>query len=262
MRYIIAGKLIYYPDNATLSLLVSEKEDIEEQVMNMSPILNRLFLLLLTERGTILSREYMLQKLWDDYGKEGSMNTLNQYISVLRNILKKHIEVDTIIRVPNTGIVFNSEIEVLEKNDVDNSDSLENENREIKTNKLTKKNKIKQSINSFLIIISVVIFSISGFQFTKKNLTSSSPIFDIGMIDNCKVYSIINYSNDIIKNNALTNARNISINNNLPCTENMRYLFYANPNSLINLDGSYSMLSRCSDNNLGFDSCITIHAYR
>ncbi len=55
-----------------------------EQVINLTITNCNLLCLLLNKKGEILSREQILEDIWDKQGLRSSNNTLNQYISILR----------------------------------------------------------------------------------------------------------------------------------------------------------------------------------
>lgn len=59
----------------------------------------------LKNKGEIVEREVLLQKIWDDYGLQASNNNLNQCLSTLRRIIKSMgVEKNIIETIPKVGL--------------------------------------------------------------------------------------------------------------------------------------------------------------
>lgn len=74
---------------------------------------SRLLAFLLERQGEVVHRDEILSHVWDAHGLRSSNNSLNKYISDLRNIFRNmgHNE-DIIITVPRIGFMFSADISV------------------------------------------------------------------------------------------------------------------------------------------------------
>lgn len=102
MQYILHGKVIFCPDEGAIWNIKDENEK-----TLLTPSVSRLFVFLLEKRGVAVTREDIFEHVWDHWGKEGSNNSLNNYISQLRKILKHYdISPELIATVPKIGFVI------------------------------------------------------------------------------------------------------------------------------------------------------------
>ena len=106
MKFIINGQVIFDPDAGTLSLL----NDADDPVQISNPA-KRLFSLLITHQGEVVSREIIFKKVWDDFGMVSSNNNLNQCISKLRRIIKNFgVDEEIIATIPKMGFMVRPQI--------------------------------------------------------------------------------------------------------------------------------------------------------
>ncbi|EEQ2597217.1 transcriptional regulator [Escherichia coli] len=79
----------------------------------MAASARRLLLVLITERGSPVERDYLFRTVWDEHGLRSSHSNLNQYISILRKTLvQAGLPDDAIITIPKIGFMFNPGIDV------------------------------------------------------------------------------------------------------------------------------------------------------
>lgn len=75
--------------------------------------MNRLLTCLLEKHGQVLTRNELLDNVWDAHGLRSSSHTLNKYISELRkHFVQFGITDECITTVPRVGFMFNSDIDV------------------------------------------------------------------------------------------------------------------------------------------------------
>lgn len=75
--------------------------------------MNRLLACLLEKHGQVLTRNELLESVWDAHGLRSSSHTLNKYISELRkHFVQLGIVEECITTVPRVGFMFNSDVEV------------------------------------------------------------------------------------------------------------------------------------------------------
>lgn len=106
MIYVIEDKIVFNPEDNTLSL----QDNTDCQVTISNPA-RRILLLLIEHHGTVVQRDTLFQKVWDDFGLVSSNNNLNHCISKLRKVINTlgHSN-DVIITVPKVGFLLKKEI--------------------------------------------------------------------------------------------------------------------------------------------------------
>ncbi|AGB82172.1 DNA-binding protein with winged-HTH domain [Serratia sp. FGI94] len=88
-----------------------------DNVVAISSAATRLFTLLIKNRGNIVERDIILEKVWDEYGLQASNNNLNQCLSTLRRIIKKMgIDKNIIETIPKVGLRISHTIQIEEIN--------------------------------------------------------------------------------------------------------------------------------------------------
>ncbi|AWS50763.1 winged helix-turn-helix domain-containing protein [Providencia rettgeri] len=109
MKYIINHQIIFCVDSRTLLL-----QNRSENSLILSSPASRLLQLLIINKNTPLTREYLLTKVWEDYGFTASGSNLNNYISELRKSLS-YLEPNfsAIVTIPKVGFQFTATIETL-----------------------------------------------------------------------------------------------------------------------------------------------------
>lgn len=98
MRYKISARVIYDATDNTLTL--PECNEPDSQLSITAGALLYYFL----RHTDVVSRDEVLKKVWDDNGLTSSNGNLNQYLSMLRKILR-HYDVDNIIVSVSRGLL-------------------------------------------------------------------------------------------------------------------------------------------------------------
>ncbi|MGL6011119.1 MAG: winged helix-turn-helix domain-containing protein [Shewanella oncorhynchi] len=106
MDYLFDSVLIYHSDEGVIITLGAGDED---SIM-LTPVLNRILVLLVQNQGQLVTRDEFLEKVWDNYGRTTSSNTLTQYISILRKIFTDHLGKDCVITVPKQGYMLSTDV--------------------------------------------------------------------------------------------------------------------------------------------------------
>lgn len=74
---------------------------------------SRLLAFLLERQGEVVPRDEILSYVWDAHGLRSSNNSLNKYISDLRNIFRNlGYSEEIIVTVPRIGFMFSADIPV------------------------------------------------------------------------------------------------------------------------------------------------------
>lgn len=108
MIYLINQRVIFNEGDGTLARRTQENE-----VTSLSAPLARILATLIENPDVTLSRESLLRETLEKHALSPSMNNLNNYISLLRKVLREFELDDAIVTIPKTGIAFSvSSIEV------------------------------------------------------------------------------------------------------------------------------------------------------
>lgn len=98
MHYIVNNSIIYNPADGNLHH--TESGD----VITLPLPAQRLLPILLDSEGNLISRDYLLEKVWDQFGLTGSGNNLNQYLSIIRRSFSQ-MGCDAFIEtIPRVGV--------------------------------------------------------------------------------------------------------------------------------------------------------------
>lgn len=117
MDYIINGVVKFNSSDGTLFCLDSSMD-----MLTLTRVSSELLLLLIKSNGTSISRDAILNELWEKRGLSASSNNLNNYVSMLRKALAQVGCPDLITTIPKYGFLFEAEITTF-------ADDEENESR-------------------------------------------------------------------------------------------------------------------------------------
>ncbi|MEQ9915903.1 winged helix-turn-helix domain-containing protein [Pectobacterium aroidearum] len=104
MVYLINDLIIFNEGEGTLAWIERENEAI-----SLSFPISRLLCLLIENQGVTLSRDFLLKEALEKHALSPSLNNLNNYLSLLRKVLREFDLADSIVTIPKLGIVFNAE---------------------------------------------------------------------------------------------------------------------------------------------------------
>lgn len=267
MDYLFDHSIIYHSEDGTLHSLEPGAEDI----VSLAPVLNRILLLLITKQGQLITKEEFLIKVWDDYGRIGSSHTLNQYLSVLRKIFRKHLNKKGIVTISKQGYMLSPDI-VISTVDVQYkaTSELNNDHDTLPVTEpshptqVIEKTKARETrLNSstkhtlFYATLTLMAITLAWWLPTRFNSSPKIDIFPLGMVGQCPVFSFSRNKDEKQKKESMEMVKeHISIYE-LTCTEHASFYFYSNENDTLKEKGSYSMLTRCARADVIDDECLT-----
>jgi DNA-binding winged helix-turn-helix (wHTH) protein len=109
-QYLIEGDVLFCPNSVGFY-----HQELQEEIVTISSSAARLFSFLIKNKGEIVEREVLLQRVWDDYGLQASNNNLNQCLSTLRRIIKSMgIDKNIIETIPKVGLRIASDVAIEE----------------------------------------------------------------------------------------------------------------------------------------------------
>ncbi|MDP9705432.1 UNVERIFIED_ORG: DNA-binding winged helix-turn-helix (wHTH) protein [Rahnella aquatilis] len=106
MKYLIDNEIEFNSDDGTLHYPASQ------DVIKLTLPAARLLEEFLSSEGRDLTREYLLETVWDKHGLHASGNNLNQYVSIVRRNLALFECHELIITLPKVGFKLNPAVSV------------------------------------------------------------------------------------------------------------------------------------------------------
>lgn len=204
MEYLINQSVKFNPEDCTLF-----SPGFTVDMITITRLSSDLLVLFVENNQVPLSRETILNKLWENRGLSSSSNNLNNYVSILRKVMKQCGIPAVITTIPKYGFLFNAEVVRLDETEVVPADRpvesaikvQEVFHDEIETGmslKILSKSgdiEVKQrNVNpAFYLILSLMIVSlvITGlFPEFYKYFRVNSIRSEIHRIDHCRVYLI------------------------------------------------------------------------
>ncbi len=253
MLYTINSIITFRPDDGAIWI-----NDHEESMQILTVTCSRLLRLLLENHGNVVTRDEILEKVWDAYGLRASNNSLNQYISIVRRHFQMlGITEEVITTIPKVGFVFNRIIEV-RMNSADSTPApshnrldnpvIDNASVEIQTE--VSQLQTKNSQAGVYLLFTCIFFSLAiGIMIfistiDVKNHISESKVWLLGKIGECSVYTFYQSSNEMTPRK-LDIARKITANNDLNCLPNSIYIYQPDDQVSYGLTGRV-FISRCT----------------
>lgn len=203
MIFIIEQEVVYSPDDGKISC----QGDTEDESFILTPVLNRILLILVERHGELVTRDEFLTYVWDDFGKSGSTNTLIQYVSTLRRIFAPKFDKEFIITIPRMGYMLNAEIKIIKQDEISaNNNAIVPDNEELtESSVLFKKTSIKKTsffkkFHFLVITLLLCLFAVIYIFLSKKSqslnfLTNykTCPVFTNASSDNIHVLDNFNH---------------------------------------------------------------------
>lgn len=202
MIYILNNLIEYNSDSGDVFRCGSDVD-----IVKLTPVLNHIFAILIENNDTVFSKDELLEKISSTYESTISINTLNQYISVLRKLLHQQLGIDNaILNISKKGLTLSSEIIVLPKGELnDVNKKTEQKNRVVvdKNPTLTYHNKIAQSLThngkipviilkTTIIILLIIVIFLSDKLYSSNAPYTPIASYKITKIGDCPVYTFKN----------------------------------------------------------------------
>jgi len=257
MDYLFDNNILYRSNDGTLHYL----EGGSEETITLPPVLNRILLLLVINQGQVITKEEFLTKVWDNYGKPGSSNTLNQYLSILRSVFSNHLGKKPIITVPKQGYMLSFDINITiaeERTSPEADEILKTDDISI-TESVTPNILFSKRKNLLIFYISILLIAIAITFFASNKSEHSTAIRPnvLGKIGDCTVYSFSEYKTELQKKSDIEAVHHQATKYNINCDANIYFYYYRNENIEYGEKGDYSMLTRCKQTNSIHDECLT-----
>jgi DNA-binding winged helix-turn-helix (wHTH) protein len=249
MKYIIDNSIEFNSDDDSLVYLVTN------DLLHLPIPASRLLEEILSSDGHVLTREYLLENVWDKHGLRGTGNNLKQYMSILRRNLSLFECNDLIITLPKIGFQLNTKIYV---SSVVSLPSAHSTIKPISIHKENPENFGLTNLLLFFFIAFLVTASVVLWYFLSPN--DSIQVTKLSDVS-CPIFytkSIRTEDKSII----LEKINNILVSNKLNCTKS-NVIIYGDDIGSISKKNRRTLLSFCTLNdNKNFSSCENYYEYK
>ncbi|WP_456311018.1 winged helix-turn-helix domain-containing protein [Serratia proteamaculans] len=187
MLYTIEERILFRTDDGALW-----DKYAEDKKIILTPIVSRLLHLFFQEQGTVLTREKIMNKVWEDYGLEPSNNSLNQYVSQIRKVMGElGLKDDVICTIPRVGFTLSSELKLVSE-EYNLTTLYEFSDEVIKSEDVKDKFTTRRLVLMTCLILLIAIPFLARFISEKIHYHEMvvSPVL-IGQIGSCKIYSLM-----------------------------------------------------------------------
>lgn len=260
MRYLIENDILYNPLDGSLADVTLP----EQPHTVLTPMSNNVLQLLIEKRGSVVSRDDFINKIWVENGLVGSVHTLNQYLSNLRKLFLLHLgERDVIVTVPKQGYMIAREILI---NEIEDPPLLQTpalvqpspDNAVAPYDISPVKSQGKSAIR---LLLPLILLAVVAFTLLHTNRPPAAGVYAIGHIGQCPLFSFKKTSSPDFINRERKVAEAISREEDLHCLTHSAF-YIAIDESMLSDVPSKVMLSRCIEGPRDNDICTTAHYSR
>jgi len=260
VHYIIHKAIRYNSHEHTL-----EQTDGPHMVVNLTITMSRLLLFLIEKHGENVTKDDILSQVWEAHGLRSSTNSLNKYISDLRQMFRTlDLDDEVIVTIPRVGFSISSSIIISTVNNTEpESDSTVIEN-------LLKERSDGLLISRYVLLFIVLLF-LSGMLFyifnSKDNSSNHDDVYTVvqetypvGMIDTCPVVSLKPVAENI-KSRSIEITRHILEMRGRSCEDGIQYYIFYSEDVIYHQPGR-AFLADCpmKDRKMGrLASCINFY---
>lgn len=243
MVYTINSQLKYNSEDGSIYSL----DNLSEPITTLTPVLNRILKVLIENKSQLMSRDRILELVWDKYGLVSSSNTLNQYISMLRKLFTQYLDVDNaIVTVPKKGMILSSEL-LIEKEEPKNSDNELEENIKhlVKNTRIVDRK--KASAYALCVILIFTCISMGLYIVIQKNSFQSIGFYQLSEISTCPIYAFKEYDDKV---HVISAIKKQVTSFNITCKNGDYFYYYDNNESADYI--KHNFLAKCNE-----QTCIT-----
>lgn len=245
MKYLLADVLVYNDEDGSLSRVDAP----DEELQILTGTANAIMQLLVIHHGNVVEREVFLSEVWDERGLQGSNNSLNQYISILRKMLVSQFP-DTrfIITIPKTGFMLSADIPV---------QPLRAERKEVIS---AEKPRHGYPARLLCIAMTLLVMTLCFWSVVIKQQQDRTPLYLLTRIGKCPVYTFTPLA-DVFRGKAISLTQAIQHEGNRPCLNNSVFYLHIQNTLFYDHEGRL-VLSPCSLTKSKARACRTLYYYK
>lgn len=185
MHYIINNVIRFNSDEYTLEQIHEPHSSVI-----LTATMSRLLYFLIRNQGVNVTRDDILSQVWEAHGLRASTNSLNKYISDLRQIFRTlEVEEDVIVTIPRVGFSISTGIMVT-RDTVNEEDERESKSIVVKHNHFLGSYRFMLISFSVLFLLLWILYFVHINNSGNDDYTEKQKIYPIGMIDNCPVVAL------------------------------------------------------------------------
>ncbi|MEQ5974124.1 winged helix-turn-helix domain-containing protein [Serratia liquefaciens] len=258
MKYIINFTIAFDPDSRLLKLRNKDQLTIE-----LSKPATRLLIELIKNNKNEMTRETLIEHVWEDYGFSPSSATLSNHISELRKAFEVlGISKDILITVPRVGFKLEAEIhpetknkeldastEVFGHNDI--TDDSVSQDKMIKNPKGSYgKGKLHRVLKPILALIFILLSTIAIITILTSGRNDEPKL--LGIMNKCKFYAL---GDGIPDSELFSHTRVMLSNAEIDCTQEHRDIFFMESLSANGLRKSSFMVVCTKNAKMNYKTC-------
>jgi len=244
MKYLLAGVLVYNDEDGSISLADAPDEELQP----LTSTANAVMKLLVIQHGNVVEREAFLREVWDERGLQGSNNSLNQYISILRKLLASLVPDATfIVTVPKMGFMLSADITVVPRHKAPEVSAPVKQRRRLQPELL------------YCAALTLLVVALCLWTVVIKQNQQHAEMHLLTHIGECPVYTFTPLA-DVFHNKAVALAQSIQRDGNLPCLKNSLFYLHIQSTLFYGHEGRL-VLSQCSLTKGKASSCRTLYYY-
>lgn len=259
MVYLIDLRIRYRTEDGAMWL-----QDYEGSLIVLTAIMNRLLSYLIERRAQVVTRDDLLDNVWDKHGLHSSNHTLNKYLSELRKQFRSFgVASECITTIPRIGFMFNGDVEVHiiqdEQPDSENTCDTDTTVREKKEVVYPgRRIFISAAIVSGVLATGILFMPTDLFRqehtLVQKNDTQTFLLFHYG---NCPVYTTQDNSLALSERKKSLFLEQVK-DGNIACLNGTSFLYHISESYLYGQEGRI-FISRCTSKDNEYLSCLNYY---
>ncbi|MGP3070580.1 winged helix-turn-helix domain-containing protein [Serratia nevei] len=218
MRYIINNSITYHEDSSELGSLYDDAAPLP-----LTNTQNRLLSLLVRNHDIMLSRDTLLEQVWQSHGQIASGSNLNNGISTLRKLFCALGAEDVIVTLPRQGFMFTATELIFEEEQV-----VEGQSQHLAELLQPKRKRLfahwKKLCLVFLVLMAVAVW---GWVYVSPGYSQPRYV-SVGKIGNCDVRFIMSYHKVDSSEIDLKRLQDLLTKNNIQCSHPAMVFYYDN----------------------------------
>lgn len=240
MKYVLNAKFSYDSDNDVLSVINTPETEV-----TLTITASKIFHVLLENHGHDMSREALMDALWEKYKIHPSGNSLNQYISILRKTLVDiGCDANIIITIPKVGFCIPSNMVSLPPSD---------------NNGVTVFGRISKSRNIVLATLAIIFLGLFLSLWINFNEEKISNMHVLTELNGCSVYTLGN-GLESGKEIIINEIKGLQRNGMLPTTCEPGFFYLTSVENVFSKSkGGRFFVAQCSRENSNLTNCISVY---
>ncbi|ELM3741185.1 helix-turn-helix domain-containing protein [Yersinia ruckeri] len=229
MKYTINEMLVY---NSLDGTLLSTDNTIG--MITLTRVTSELLLILIKNSNTPISRDTILNELWEKKGLSSSSNNLNNYISMLRKALTQCGCSDVITTVPKYGFIFEAEVVKVAELENNQEWSLDTKNESVpklpnsvvnEENSHIDSVKKRKAIRITALIVSLLLIMHAPWVYNYFRLKSVRT--EIFRFEQCRFYLVDDRTRGMPLSSTIKTIKKIVANNDLKCNNETNVYYFS-----------------------------------